>query len=168
VASELSQVLAAADPAAPATTHVRERTVGFWMRRMAHETLVHRVDAEQAHGYESAVDPELAVDGVAELLEVIVPNFPVEGEFVPDDTLVEVAIGDRSWLVQPGTHVLAKGGRVVRRPRGVVVADAEPSATISGQPDRLMLWLWGRASLDQVTVHGDRNSVVRLREICSI
>jgi hypothetical protein len=49
-----------------------------------------------------------------------------------------------------------------------VVADAEPSATISGQPDQLMLWLWGRASLDQVTVDGDRNSVVRLREICSI
>jgi uncharacterized protein (TIGR03083 family) len=147
-------------------THVRERTVGFWIRRMAHETLVHRVDAEQAHGYESSVDPELAVDGVAELLEVLVPNFPDDGEFVPDGTLIEVATAGRSWLMQPGRHVASNRDQALQA--GVVVAGGEPGATISGQPDRVMLWLWGRAPLGHVTVDGDTRLAGRLREICSI
>jgi uncharacterized protein (TIGR03083 family) len=168
VASELSRVLAGADPEAPAMTHVRERTVGFWIRRMAHETLVHRVDAEQAHGYESAVDPELAVDGVAELLEVLVPNFPDDGEFVPDGTLVEVATAGRSWLIQPGQHVASSRQEVVERSAGVLRAQGEPGATISGEPDRIMLWLWGRVPLPQASVDGDIRLAERLRKICSI
>lgn len=168
VATEMSQVLAAADPAAPAMTHVRERTVGFWIRRMAHETLIHRVDAEQAHGYESAVDPELAVDGIAELLEVLVPNFSDDDEFVPDDASVQVSVADRSWLVQPGERMTAKRSEEEARPRAVVVVDGEPGATISGEPDRLMLWLWGRAPLDQMDVNGDVRLAHRLREVCSI
>lgn len=168
VASELSHVLAAADPVAPAITHVRERTVGFWMRRMAHETLVHRIDAEQAHGYESAVDPELAVDGVGELLEVLVPNFPDTGEFVPDGSIVEVVTGGRSWLIQPGDHVVAMDNEIVGRPHGVVIVDGQPGVEISGESDRVMLWLWGRAPLDQVTVKGEIHLAARLREVCSI
>jgi uncharacterized protein (TIGR03083 family) len=168
VASELSQVLTTADPAAPAITHVRERTVGFWVRRMAHETLIHRVDAEQAHGYESAVDPELAIDGAAELLEVLVSDFPDEGEFLPDDALVEVRTADRRWLVRLGEHTITEGNRPAVRPRLTVVAGGEPGATISGEPDRVMLWLWGRASQEQVTVDGGVDLAARLREVCSI
>ncbi|MEY9965456.1 uncharacterized protein (TIGR03083 family) [Streptacidiphilus sp. MAP12-16] len=45
-----------------------EQHTGFWARRMAHETLVHRIDAELAVGQVGAVDPELAADNVDELL----------------------------------------------------------------------------------------------------
>lgn len=166
VASELSRVLAEADPKAAAMTFVRERTVGFWIRRMAHETLVHRVDAEQAHGYESAVDAELALDGVSELLEVLLPNFPDRGEFLPDGSLVEVTTAGRSWLLQPGEHVASSSGQAVRV--GAVAGEGDPGATISGEPDRVMLWLWGRAPLDQVTVDGDTRFAGLLRQICSI
>lgn len=167
VAADLISVLAAADPEAPAITHVRERTIGFWIRRMAHETLVHRVDAEQAHGYESAIDPELAVDGVSEILEVLVPNFPDAGTFVADGTLVEVASAGSSWLVQPGVHQATAGEEVGRRMAGIVVADGKPDATVTGEPDRVMLWLWGRAPLEQVAVDGDVAAALRLREVCS-
>lgn len=44
--------------------------LAFWIRRMAHETAVHRVDAAQAVGERWRVDPELAADGVAEALEL--------------------------------------------------------------------------------------------------
>lgn len=40
----------------------------FWARRQAHETTMHRVDAEQAAGQVSPIDPALAADGVDELL----------------------------------------------------------------------------------------------------
>jgi uncharacterized protein (TIGR03083 family) len=43
--------------------------LAFWARRQAHETTIHRLDAEAAVGAEPAgIDPEFAVDGVDELL----------------------------------------------------------------------------------------------------
>ena len=168
VASELSRVLAASNPADPAISFVEERTVGFWIRRMAHETLIHRIDAEQAHGYESLIDPALAIDGVAELLEVLVPNLSDRGEFAPDDGLVQVATADRSWMMQLGKHMTGDGDGATVRPRAIVVDDGTPQALVSGNPDRLMLWLWGRAPLEDVTVAGDSKLARRLREACSI
>ena len=49
------------------------RRAGFWPRRMAHETTVHRVDAEQAAGRPVAPVPAaLAVDGIDEVFGVFV------------------------------------------------------------------------------------------------
>ncbi|WP_019818569.1 maleylpyruvate isomerase family mycothiol-dependent enzyme, partial [Saccharomonospora saliphila] len=39
-----------------------------WARRQAHETTVHRIDAESAAGTATPVDPALAADGIDELL----------------------------------------------------------------------------------------------------
>src|SRR5579872_477399 len=48
-------------------------TVGFWIRRMAQETVIHRIDAELATGNAvHGVPPDLAVDGVDELLKIFV------------------------------------------------------------------------------------------------
>ena len=47
-----------------------EQTVGFWIRRMAQETVIHRVDAELALGEQLAEIPDdLALDGIDEVLE---------------------------------------------------------------------------------------------------
>ena len=54
------------EAAAEAWTWSEDHTVGFVLRRQAHEALVHRIDAEQAAGARSEVDPRLAADGVAE------------------------------------------------------------------------------------------------------
>ncbi len=40
----------------------------FWLRRMAHETAVHRADADVATGQPTELDPVLAADGVDEWL----------------------------------------------------------------------------------------------------
>ena len=45
-------------------------TAAFWPRRMAHETSVHRVDAQQAAGAQLPIDTALATDGVDEFLMV--------------------------------------------------------------------------------------------------
>ncbi|GAA2476271.1 maleylpyruvate isomerase family mycothiol-dependent enzyme [Streptomyces longisporus] len=43
--------------------------LAFWARRQAHETTVHRVDAESARGAaQSGIDPGFAADGIDELL----------------------------------------------------------------------------------------------------
>src|SRR5690606_32042979 len=50
------------------------RPAAFWARRAAHETAVHRWDAEAAVTSPRAFEPEQAVDIVDELLEVVVPR----------------------------------------------------------------------------------------------
>ena len=48
-----------------------EPTASFWWRRQAHETLIHRVDAEAASGAAiTPVEPDLAADNINELFEV--------------------------------------------------------------------------------------------------
>ncbi|MEV6942111.1 maleylpyruvate isomerase family mycothiol-dependent enzyme [Streptomyces sp. NPDC051172] len=43
--------------------------LAFWARRQAHETTVHRIDAESARGgAQSGIDPGFAADGIDELL----------------------------------------------------------------------------------------------------
>lgn len=55
-----------------------EQTVGFWQRRMALETAVHRVDAELASGAVTPVDAELALDGIDEVLHVMLAGSGVD------------------------------------------------------------------------------------------
>src|SRR5207302_5692344 len=42
--------------------------LAFWARRQAHETAIHRVDAELAGGSVTPFDPAFAADGIDELL----------------------------------------------------------------------------------------------------
>src|SRR5205085_4835630 len=50
-----------------------DQTVGFWIRRMAQETVIHRIDAELGTGQQVAPIPaDLAVDGIDELLKIFV------------------------------------------------------------------------------------------------
>ncbi len=166
-AARLYEALAAADPAAPAMTFGNDRTVGFWIRRMAHETLVHRVDAEQSFGYESAVDPELAVDGVVELFDVFVAGYPDWAQWRPRNSVVRVETVDRSWTVRLGRFVGSRKGRDYVLPTTVLEPDAEPNTVISGDPDRVLLWMWGRAPITDVDVTGDISVAGRFRATCA-
>jgi uncharacterized protein (TIGR03083 family) len=66
----LVDTLAAADPDVQCWHFLPAPSpLAFWARRQAHETAVHRFDAESARGGSpSAVAPEFAVDGIDELL----------------------------------------------------------------------------------------------------
>ena len=63
---------AARKPEDPAGTWYKpDQTVGFWIRRMAHETVIHRIDAELGTRQPVAPVPtDLAIDGIDELLKV--------------------------------------------------------------------------------------------------
>jgi hypothetical protein len=59
----------------------RRQDRGFWLRRITHDTLVHRLDAELAVGREVAIAPEMATDSVSDLLDMFsilprVDDFP--------------------------------------------------------------------------------------------
>ena len=50
-------------------------TPEFWARRMCHETAIHRWDLENAGGAAAPLPPEIAVDALEELVEVLLPHW---------------------------------------------------------------------------------------------
>jgi uncharacterized protein (TIGR03083 family) len=56
------------DPGAPAFSTTTDKTMRFWMRHSAIETAVHLWDVEGISGSRTAIPPDLAADGLDELL----------------------------------------------------------------------------------------------------
>ncbi|RZS89650.1 uncharacterized protein (TIGR03083 family) [Motilibacter rhizosphaerae] len=135
-----------------------DQTVGFWARRMAQETLVHRVDVEQALGLAPDVDEALAADGVDEVLVAFLPVWlPADGAAagVRDDLRAHVAVAaaGREWDVRvEGLSAVVAAG-----PSGAV-------DRVSGPADALLLWAWGRAGSAGFDVVGEEGVAV-LREV---
>lgn len=144
---KLLQVLADAEP------HLAD----FWPRRMAHETTVHRFDAElAAHSRGGGFDPELAADGVGEVVESMLGLRAADEPLASarGDVLVECTdTGDR-WLVrlEPGRVGVQ---RHEQRPRRF-------DARISGPAPDLYLVLWGRLPLDPVEPGRSRRRLVEV------
>ena len=63
-AETLVAVLGDTPPETPMWSWGADQHAAFWARRMAHETMVHSVDAHLSVGAEFTIDPALAVDGV--------------------------------------------------------------------------------------------------------
>jgi uncharacterized protein (TIGR03083 family) len=130
------------------TTDGSDKTTAFWVRRMAQETAVHRLDAERAAGRSYTIDPELASDGVDEFLFVFLRR--VDQALAPLDGSVHLHCTDVAgeWLVQAD-------GTVTRE-------HAKGDAAIRGPAADLLLVLWRRLPLDDVDVIGDRAVAERL------
>jgi uncharacterized protein (TIGR03083 family) len=120
----------------------------FWARRQAHETAIHRADAEAALGSTPDFDRDFAVDGIAELLEgfyarsggKLVADPPITLRVAPSDAAV-------SWRVE-----VRPDGRTITRD-----ADGAADCTLSGTAGDIYLNLWNRGGTVQVT--GDDRAV---------
>ncbi|MFI6894701.1 maleylpyruvate isomerase family mycothiol-dependent enzyme [Streptomyces sp. NPDC050256] len=126
--------------------------LAFWARRQAHETTVHRVDAESARGGPlSPVASDHAVDGVDELLRGFHarPKSRVRTD-VPRTLRVRATDTGSAWTVRLSTEPPV----TVREADGSSVlpsVDCELSATAQ----ELYLTLWNRRPLTALTVTGD-------------
>lgn len=130
-----------------------DQTVGFWARRMAHETAVHRYDAESAIGTPTPVNAELAVDGVDEILVIMLAG---DWSDEPDDAAtgqrVAISSGGRTWLVT-----------LERESVSITEAVGTADATLGGDPSDVLLWLWGRGPDERVMRSGDEDALGVLR-----
>ncbi|WP_156043660.1 maleylpyruvate isomerase family mycothiol-dependent enzyme [Cellulomonas sp. URHE0023] len=147
-------------------------TVGWVSRRQAHEALVHRVDAEQTAGLPvTDPGPELAADGVDELLAVMLSGLPPWARFTPDGPRIRVRATDagREWLVAFGrfTGTSPTTGKAYDDPCAELVGweddDHDVAATVSGTAWELELWLWGRSAGEGLAREGDPAVPQRLR-----
>ena len=135
-----------------------DQTVGFWIRRMAQETVIHRVDAELALGVPvtevSPVPEDLAVDGIDELLSVFMAfasvSYPEEfGGLLdaPDERPLALISGEHAWSVRA-----TKKGILIEE---TSAAAAGAEAIVAASAQHLLLWLWNRADDTTVACDGD-------------
>lgn len=133
----------APDDASPFTFVPVPSALGFWARRQAHETAIHRADAQVAAGETPTFDPAFALDGITEILEV----FAGRRKGFEPGTILLAPIGG------PQTHVtLTEDG-------AAVTTGSEADVTITGTPSDIYLWLWQRPA--SVTVQGDDTAAAR-------
>ncbi|QFZ23619.1 maleylpyruvate isomerase family mycothiol-dependent enzyme [Saccharothrix syringae] len=153
-ARELADALAGTTSNTPAWTFSpTERTYGFWARRQAHETAIHRLDAEHAlHGDEVPsllFDTDLAADGVDEFLTLMLPRQLSRRPVAREGRLVfHAADAGRAWELR-----LTPG-----QPAGVgPIQDAatDADATVAGTADALYRAVWARPS--GAITSGDRS-----------
>ena len=131
---------------------------GYWIRRMAHETLVHRADAQLAAGAEPepVIDPEIAADAIDEWLTLLTGGI-LGNAGDPTNALPDGA----------GLHIHATdaglGGRgewTIRHDAGGLTVEpghSKGDAALTGPTASLLLVLMRRRPVPDpaVTVYGD-------------
>jgi uncharacterized protein (TIGR03083 family) len=116
-ARRLAEAVGAAGPDRMVWTWQAEMTAGFWLRKLLHDELVHRFDVELAAGRLGDVAPDLAADGVSDLLASIATlSRPDSG-----DPMFSGLVGAGETLQLQATDVSLAAGEwfVERTPAGV-------------------------------------------------
>ncbi|MFF8990125.1 maleylpyruvate isomerase family mycothiol-dependent enzyme [Streptomyces sp. NPDC014983] len=120
--------------------------LAFWTRRQAHETTVHRYDAEAARGgTPSPVAADLAADGVDELLRGFHAR-PRSRVRTAQPKVLRVRATDAGrdavWTVRLTAD---------EPPAAVREASGDADAELSGPADQLYLALWNRVPVPHVS-----------------
>lgn len=121
--------------------------LAFWARRQAHETAIHRADAEAARGEVPIFSTEFACDGIDELLVGFLSRR--RGKLVVDPP--------RSLLVAPTDSPLRWHMTILadRREVGTGMPAAPADCTLAGSASDLYLGLWNRPPRRPLDVNGD-------------
>ena len=128
-----------------------EQKAWVWSRRQAHETMMHRWDAEVAAFGSSEFEPELAADGLQEFFELALPRVFLREQVAPPQQSLhvhctddELAAGAGEWIVwnNDGEYQL----ETVHR---------KGDAALRGTAQAVLLVLMGRADRAALDVRGD-------------
>jgi uncharacterized protein (TIGR03083 family) len=136
--------------------------LAFWARRQAHETAIHRADAQSAAAEPvpfAGVPAEFAVDGVDELLLCFYAR--KGGRLRADEPrrlLVQaIDVPDAAWTVEIGPSGAATS-------RGAGPADC----ALRGPAGDLYLALWNRRPTEGLEVAGDEDVLALWRERATV
>ena len=150
----LVKTLSTADPGLVCATFMDAPSpLAFWARRQAHETAIHRADADSASGVRPQYDPDFAADGIDELIT----GFGQRRKYRPSadhDGGMRVRATDtgHAW------HVAAQDGHLrARREHGDSSPGDAVACTVTGPASGVYLFLWNRsdAAAADVTISGD-------------
>jgi uncharacterized protein (TIGR03083 family) len=159
--TRLVTVLDGLDPALPAWNWASQpKRAEFWHRRMAHETAVHRWDAQLAVGLGEPIEVKLAADGVTEVIDTWLPAGKRQG---PVDRHGVVAL--RATDVEEVWDVRLRGQGVALLDTDTLLDDddSHERAIATGTASDLLLALYGRINFDVLDVSGDHSLLEALR-----
>ncbi len=147
--AEVCIALSETDPDAPAWNFTgTDLVASFWHRRMAHEIEVHRWDAQRAA--DMTIDPfdaESAVDGIDELLTVLMPILSkVKNPTLSASFHLHCTDASGEWLT---TFVDGEPTTIREHAKGDVA--------VRGPASALYAWAWNRGSIgdDGLDTAGD-------------
>lgn len=154
--ARLVAALRAADPDAPMFSWAADKRVSFWIRRMLHETTIHRLDAEAAAGVAGTIEPAVGVDAIDELLDIL----PFAVNFQPR---IRDLRGDGETIHLHATDLddtgLAGEWLITLEPEGFRYSHAhvKGAAAVRGTVKDLALFVYGRRKVGepQLEVLGD-------------
>lgn len=154
--------LDALDADAPAWNWAPQaKRAGFWHRRTAHETAIHRWDAQFATINAEPIEPKLAADGISEVLDTWLPAGRRKG---PTDVGGVIRLSatdlDHDWLVR-----LRPGGGIALLDIDTLLDTDEhrQRAAVRGSASDLLLVLYGRIDPDVLDLVGDERLLEGLR-----
>ncbi len=157
----LIEALRTRDPATRVWTwYPPEQNVGFWVRRMMQETVVHRADVESAIGQVPSIPDEVAVDGIDELVELMLCNDDedyYEGHVPGSGERVAIRAAGSAWTITLGSTIAS----FTRE------ADGDADATLEGEAGAVLLALWNRLPYSAVTASGDPTALASLRALAA-
>lgn len=135
--------------------------IAFWARRQTHETAIHRADAQSCSGTIAPFVPELAVDGIEEVLFGFAAR---PGEFPADPpprVRLRATDSGREWLLALGPERV----EVIDDPD----ADPQPAdCTVAASASNLYLFLWNRLRPDAVDVTGAVDALSAWRDVVQV
>jgi uncharacterized protein (TIGR03083 family) len=151
----LAGELGKAHPNEPVWSFGADQTVGFWQRRMAHETAIHRWDAQSAFGDPGVIECRLAASGIPESLAIHVVR-PLRGS----------GVGGQGESVALRCDDAPDRWAVVLLPDEVRLEEVEgrPSATVGGLASDVWLFVTGRPTRG-TRVMGDATVVAHLQRV---
>ena len=141
--ADLVAALRAADPDAPMYAWAGDKHVRFWIRRMLHETTIHRTDAESAAGVIGRIEPAVAVDAVDELLDILpfaVYFRPNVRDLHGDGETIHLHATDLDGTGLPGEWLITLEPEGFRWSR----AHVKGAAAVRGRAQDLALFVYGR------------------------
>lgn len=153
----LVHTLASAPPDLDCVTFLAAPSpLAMWARRQAHETAIHRVDAESSGTTITKFHPAFAADGIDELLSCFITRpRPRLVPKVSSPRSIQVHTTDTGddWHIQIGLEDVVTSRR-----------SGPADCTITGAAGDLYLLLWNRRSDAGISVDGDRNLLTLWRE----
>jgi uncharacterized protein (TIGR03083 family) len=140
-------------------THPGIGQAGYWARRMAHETAVHRADGELTVGTRPVIEPDIAADGIDEWLGLISPGGQPDGpKALPAGKVLHLHVTDDGvdgeWLIRGAPDGISvetghgKGDAALRGPASALLLllvrrlpTDDPAVEVIGDRDLLGGWL---------------------------
>jgi len=132
------------DFSSPCWSWTSNKTVGFWVRRMAHENTVHDWDAKSALGVDAQIPTLLALDVIEEKLFLVsesdanLPNASIH---------LHCTDCEGEWMISASSGELE-----VTREHG------KGDAAVRGRAEDILLYLWGRGQ-ENLECFGDEEAI---------